>query len=56
MKVNIQLKNLQERTYEHVVRVDDSDHYKITVYGENGVLAIINRGELQNLFTEDDGE
>ena len=52
MKVWIQLQTQEERTYEQVVRIDDSDPYKIFVYGDQGVLAIINKAGLKNLLTE----
>ena len=40
-------------TYEDVTRVDDSDRYKVKIYGDSSVLAIIDKGDLKNLLTED---
>jgi hypothetical protein len=56
MKVWVQLHNGEERTYEQVARVDDSDRYKVTVIGDNGVLAIIDKSDLKNLLTEEQSE
>lgn len=56
MKVSIELQNGKEQTYKYVERIDDSNRYKITLYGENGVVAIIDRGDLKNLFTTADEE
>jgi len=42
MKVWVQLYSGEERTYENVIRIDDSDRYRITIYSNMGVLAIIN--------------
>jgi len=56
MKVWIELQNNKEQSYECVERIDDTDRYKIFIYGENGVLAIINKGDLKNLLTSEDEE
>ena len=53
MKVWVQLHNGEERTYEGAIRVDDSDRYKVKIYGEGGVLAIVDKGDLKNLLTEE---
>jgi hypothetical protein len=51
MKVWVQLHNGEERTYEGATRIDDSDRYPVTVYGDGGVLAIVSKGDLKNLLT-----
>jgi len=53
MKVWVQLHNGQERTYENATRVDETDRDKIKIYGEQGVLAVVDRGDLKNLLTEE---
>src|SRR3990170_1473814 len=45
MKVWVQLRNAEERSYENATRVDDSDRYEVKVYGAHGVLAIIDRAD-----------
>jgi len=55
MKVWIELHNGQERNYQCVDRIDDSsERYKVIIYGEHGVLAILNKGDLKNLVTDDE--
>lgn len=57
MKVWVQVQTSnseEERTYEDVVRIDDSDKYKIFIYGKDGVLAVVNKSNLKNLLTEKD--
>lgn len=56
MKVWIELQDNKEQSYNRVERIDDNDRYKITIYGENGILAIINKGDLKNLLTSEDEE
>ena len=53
MKVWISLYNGQEHTYHHVERIDD-DRYKIIIHGDNGVLAVIDKGDLKNLLSDKD--
>lgn len=54
MKVVIQMHNGEERTYCNVERVKDTDQYKVTIYGEEGILAIVDKGDLKNLLTEEE--
>lgn len=55
MKVWIELHNGQEIKYQHVNRVDDSsERYKIIIYGENGVLAMLDKDGVKNLVTYDE--
>ena len=51
-KVWVQLHNGEERTYEAVTRVDVSDRYKIMIYNQSGVLAVVDKGDLKNLLTD----
>lgn len=53
MKVWIELHNGQEHTYHQVDHIDD-DRYKITIYGDNGILAILDKGDLKNLISDND--
>lgn len=54
MKVVVQLQNGEERIYEKADRVVERDKYSIYIYGEDDrVLAILNKGDVRNLLTED---
>ena len=48
----IQLVNGQERTYQNVTRIDDTDEQKVNIYDGDLILAIINKSDLKNLLTE----
>jgi hypothetical protein len=45
--------NGEKRTYEGVTRVDDTDRYKVKIYGKNELLALVAKGDLKNLLTEE---
>jgi hypothetical protein len=45
--------NGEERTYEEVTRVDDTDRYKVKIYGTKGWLAWVDKDDLKNLLTDD---
>lgn len=54
MKVTVQLQNGDERTYQQADRVTEKDKYSIYIYGEeNRVLAILNKGDIKNLLTDE---
>ena len=53
IKVWIAMHNGEERTYEEVAQVDDTDRYKVKIYGAKGLLAWIDKGDLKNLLTND---
>jgi hypothetical protein len=53
MRVNVELHSGEERTYENAERVADTDKYKVTIYSNNGILAILNKGDIKNLLTEE---
>ena len=53
MKVWIEMHNGAERTYEEVTRVDDTDRYKVKIYGAKGLLARVDKGDLKNLLTDE---
>jgi len=53
MKVWIEMHNGAERTYEEVARVDDTDRYKVKIYGAKGLLARVDKGDLKNLLTDE---
>ena len=54
MKVVIQLQTGEERTYENADHVVEKDKHSLYVYGEdNRVLAIVSKGDIRNLLTED---
>jgi hypothetical protein len=48
----IQLVNGQERTYQNVTRIDDTDEQKVNLYDGDLILAIISKSDLKNLLTE----
>ena len=48
----IQLVNGQERTYQNVTRIDDTDEQKVNIYDGDLTLAIISKSDLKNLLTE----
>jgi len=57
MRVVVTLQNNEGRTYENASRVVDKDKHQVYIYGgedENNVLAILNKGDIRNLLTEDD--
>jgi hypothetical protein len=52
MKVSIELQNGKEQIYKDVKRIDENS-YKVTLYGEDGIVAIIDKEDIKNLFTEE---
>lgn len=52
MKVRVEFESGEKIAYENVERIN-SDNYKVSVYGENGILAILNKGDIKNLITEE---
>jgi len=57
MKVLVQFQNGDERTYEQAHSVKEKDTYLIYIYGENNqILAILNKGDITNLFTNEKSE
>jgi|GEM_PF-1265306 len=53
MKVKLELQNGHQIIYQTVDRIEDSDRYQITIYNENGILAIVNKGEIKSLISEE---
>ena len=53
-KVRIELNDGDEITYEGVTRVDDTDKYKITIYRDEDILAIINKFDIKNLISSEE--
>lgn len=57
MKVTVQMQNGEERTYQQADRVMEKDKYSVYIYGEeNRVLAILNKGDIKNLLTDEESE
>lgn len=57
MKIVIQLKNGEERTYGNADRVTEKEKYSIYVYDEDThVLAILSKGDVKYLLTESSTE
>lgn len=53
-RVVVQLHNGEERTYQQADRVVEKDKYSVYIYGEeNCVLAILSKGDVKNLITEE---
>ena len=48
----IQLVNGQERIYQTVTRIDDTDEQMVNIYDGDLILAIISKSDLKNLLTE----
>jgi hypothetical protein len=53
MKVKLELHSGEQIAYQDVDRIGDPDKYQITIYGERGILAIVNKGDIKNLLTEE---
>lgn len=57
MKVTVQLNNGEDRMYEQADHVAEKDKYSIYIYGkENRILAILNKGDIKNLITDETPE
>ena len=48
------MNNGDDITYEGVTRVDDTDKFKITVYRDGDILAIINKFDIKNLISSEE--
>ena len=57
MKVTVQLHTGAEHTYEQANHVSEKDKYSIFIYGDdNRVLAILDKGDIKNLLTDENPE
>ncbi|MFQ5932762.1 MAG: hypothetical protein ACE5MM_10165 [Nitrospiraceae bacterium] len=48
----IQLHNGKELTYSDVTRVEE-DRFQVKIYRERELLAVIDTGDIKNLYTEE---
>ncbi|WP_211454438.1 hypothetical protein [Collimonas antrihumi] len=49
--VKVEMQDGTMATYDSVTRVAE-EKYRYTIYGESGVLAVLNKGDLKNLITD----
>lgn len=54
-KVFIEMHNGEKRNYEGVTRILDGQ-YKVKIYAESELLAMIDHGDIKNLLTEEGDE
>ncbi|MFZ2448196.1 MAG: hypothetical protein WAW37_17705 [Syntrophobacteraceae bacterium] len=51
MSVKIEMMDGEKHQFENVSRIDDSDRYKISIYGEYGLIATLQKGDIKQLIT-----
>lgn len=55
MNVEVELSTGERIEYQNVIRIDDqSDSYKIKIYGETTLLAALSHSDIRNLITRPD--